>query len=237
MRSVLALLLVTVAACQGNKAPPPAAGSGSAPVAKKAPEAKSQVPMGDKIELPKDDGTPPKKSSGPLDPALADKLIKLTYPGFEMQDRTNKSAFEVRFLTTRPRLAVTVTITPCNECVPMDLEKWQAKKAGLQSQLLAEELRDLPDTKWEINKIDLHGTPAIATYQFGMLDGKDDQGQPQGAYSNAYAIYYNDGVNQMRVVAEYKDDWVARPDMLAIAPKEDLEKLARAFTLAYTHAW
>ena len=52
MRSVLALLLVTVAACQGNKAPPPAAGSGSAPVAKKAPEAKSQVPMGDKIELP-----------------------------------------------------------------------------------------------------------------------------------------------------------------------------------------
>ena len=60
----------------------------------------------------------------------------------------------------------------------------------------------------------------IATYQFGMLDGKDEQGQPQGAYSNAYAIYFNDAVNQIRVVAEYKDDWVTRADMLAIAPRE-----------------
>ncbi|HEY4176287.1 MAG TPA: hypothetical protein VGM90_05630 [Kofleriaceae bacterium] len=236
MRSVLALLLVTAAACQGNKTAPPATGSGSAPAVKKV-EPTATAPMGDKLTLPKDDGTPPKKSDKALDPTIGDRLIKLDYPGFEKQDRTNASAFEVRFLTTRPRLAITVTITPCQACTPMELEQWQPKKAGLQSQLLAEELRSLPDTKWEIEKVDLNGTPAIATYQFGMLDGKDDQGQPQGAYSDAYAIYFNDGVNQIRVVAEYKDDWVARNDMLAIAPKEDLAKLARAFTLAYTHAW
>ncbi|CAN5730773.1 hypothetical protein BH11MYX2_BH11MYX2_16290 [soil metagenome] len=236
MNRVLALLLVTAAACQGNKAPPPAAGSGSASTVKKVPD-KATAPMGDKLVLPKDDGTPPKKSEKALDPEIGDRLLKLDFPGFEKQDRTNKAAFEVRLLTSRPRLAVTVTITPCLSCTPMALEQWQPKKAGLQAQLMAEELRDLPDTKWEIEKVDLNGTPAIATYQFGMLDGKDDQGQPQGAYSNAYAIYFNDGVNQIRVVSEYKDDWVARADMMAIAPKDDLAKLARAFALAYTHAW
>jgi hypothetical protein len=231
------LLLVTAAACQGNKTPPPAVGSGSAPAAKKAPEPKNTAPMGDKLTLPKDDGTPPKKSDKPLDPTIGDAMLKLDFPGFEKQDRTTKSAFEVRLLTSRPRLAITVTITPCMSCTPMALDQWQPKKAGLQQQLLAEELRNLPDTKWEIETVDLNGTPAIGTYQFGMLDGKDEQGQPQGAYSDAYALYFNDGVNQIRAVAEYKDDWVTRADMQSIAPKDDLKKLARAFTLAYTHAW
>jgi hypothetical protein len=62
-------------------------------------------------------------------------------------------------------------------------------------------------------------------------------GNPIGAFSDAYALYYNDGVNQIRVVAEYKDDPTTREDMLAIAPKEDLERLAKAFLAAYTHAW
>jgi hypothetical protein len=50
-------------------------------------------------------------------------------------------------------------------------------------------------------------------------------------------LYYNDGVNKIRVVAEYKDDPATREEMLTVAPKEDLEKLGKAFFDAYTHAW
>ena len=65
----------------------------------------------------------------------------------------------------------------------------------------------------------------------------DDTGQPQGSYSNAYVLYFNDGINQIRVVAEYKDDAMSREDMLKVAPREDLEKLAKSFLDAFTHAW
>ena len=75
----------------------------------------------------------------------------------------------------------------------------------------------------------------------GRLEGRYQQGKdqngPVGAFSNAYALYYNDNVNQIRVVSEYKDDWQTREDLMRIAPREDLEKLARAFLDAYTHAW
>ena len=117
----------------------------------------------------------------------------------------------------------------------MDLEKWKAKGDAMKV-LLAEDLRSLPDTIFEIGKTDLNGQPVIFTYQFGILSGKDENG-PTGSFSNAYALYYNDNVNQIRVVAEYKDDWQTREDLMRIAPREDLEKLARAFLDAYTHAW
>jgi hypothetical protein len=58
------------------------------------------------------------------------------------------------------------------------------------------------------------------------------------AYSDAYTIYYNDGINQIRVVASYADDAVPGIDqLLALAPQEDLEKLAVAFASYYVHEW
>jgi hypothetical protein len=103
--------------------------------------------------------------------------------------------------------------------------------------LLAEELRDRPDTVWDLGKTEINGQTMIYTYQLGHVSEKDDLGNPQSAFTNAYALYYNDGKNQVRVVAEYKDDQVAREDLTAIAPREDLEKLARAFMDVYTQKW
>ncbi|HVK85622.1 MAG TPA: hypothetical protein VM513_15990 [Kofleriaceae bacterium] len=214
----------------------PAASSGSATAGSGSAGSGAASTKPAAITLPKGDGTPAKQTTKPLTPPEFDKLAELEYPGFEKVLLNKGNGVDVRHITPRPRLATTVTITPCFDCVPMELEKWKAKEASLKA-LLAEELRNLPDTIWEMGKTEVAGTPAIFTYQFGKTDGKDDNGNPVGAFSNAYAIYYNDGKNQIRVVAEYKDDPATREQMLEIAPKEDLERLAKAFLDAYTHAW
>lgn len=242
VRTAVAFLVIALVGCKTDKTKPAAgsgsAGSGSAgssAIGSGSDSGSNAVPKGDTIKLPKSDGTPPKKTTKPIEQADVDRMIKLDWEGFEKTDRTGGKTFEVRLTTSRPRLAVTVTVTPCFDCIPMDLEKWKAKGDAMKV-LLAEELRNLPDTVFDIGKADLNGQPVIFTYQLGYQSGQDANG-PVGAFSNAYALYYNDNVNQIRVVAEYKDDWVAREDMQRIAPREDLEKLARAFLDAYTHAW
>jgi hypothetical protein len=56
-------------------------------------------------------------------------------------------------------------------------------------------------------------------------------------FTDAYIVYYNDGVNQIRVIASYKDDPTTTEELKKLAPKEDLEALALAFLDVYTHAW
>ena len=58
-----------------------------------------------------------------------------------------------------------------------------------------------------------------------------------GSFANAYVAYYNDGINEIRVVAEYKDDPVDVAKMKQLAPKDDLRALALSFMDVYTHAW
>ena len=245
--AVLASLLFALSACKTDKKPEAKAGSGSA-VATKPSEPTAGSGSGsaaptagepDKraaIELPKPDGTPLKKRETQLDQAGFDELAKVEVPGFEKKVRNQSGGLDVRFSTPRPKLAVTVTVAPCFDCTPIELEKWKAKEATLK-QLLIEELRDRPDTIWELGQTEVSGTPAIFTYQFGHFFGKDDLGNPSGGFSNAYILYWNDGKNQIRVVAEYKDDPTSREDMLEIAPREDLEKLARSFLDLFTHKW
>ena len=73
----------------------------------------------------------------------------------------------------------------------------------------------------------------IYVYQLGQSFGPDG-----GTYSDAYALYYNDGVNEVRVVAEYKDDPLkTKADMARVAPQDQLAKIAMAFIDVYTQAW
>ena len=160
----------------------------------------------------------------------------------ERQERTAaRGNVEIRHVTqTRPRLGVTVTIGPCIPrivCPPMKLARWAPRRDELLGQL-PKELRSRPDTRFEIGARTIAGAPAIYTYQLGYAAGTDDKDQPSIDYSDAYILYYNDGVNQMRVMAHYLDDAVGGLDqLLALAPPEDLEKLATAFASFYVHAW
>jgi hypothetical protein len=201
-----------------------------------------------------------RRTTRPLTRKQLERLSAIEFKGFERQERgTTADTTEFRHTTAaRPKLGVTITIDTCTvvpagkrrararrvrpapsdprACVPMKLERWKDRDDQLK-RFLSKELVDRPDTQFEVGARDLAGVPAVYTYQLGHFFGTDDRGQPVGAYSDAYVLYYNDGVNRIQVIASYLDDAVGREQLIAIAPREDLEKLAVAFASYYVHAW
>lgn len=262
MRDVVApvrwTLVFALAACQsGTSAPPP-------PVPAPAPARAAPIPVAPAepgspaagagtgtaaspvepahIKLPRSADTPVRPTQRPLDPAVLARLAAIEFPGFEREDQ-GAAAGAVRFRHTtrsRPHLAVSVVIGPCGArraCPAMDVASWNARRDELRGQL-PKELRGRPDTRFEIGARAIAGAPAIYTYQLGYAGGVDEKDQPSADYTDAYVLYYNDGINQIRVMAHYVDDALGGiPQFLAIAPPDDLEKLAVAFASFYLHAW
>jgi hypothetical protein len=190
------------------------------------------------LELPVGASTPPTKAS-PIDGAAIKRLAGVTFPGFTADVRADApTVLEVRQLSeSRPKLAATISIKPCFDCLPMVLDSWKQRRDALEM-LVDDRLRDRPDTEFEIGATELAGTPAMFTYQLGYAATTDHNGNPTGALTDAYALYYNDGTNEIRVVAEYKDDPTASKEALvAAAPREQLDRLAHAIGDVYVHAW
>jgi hypothetical protein len=232
---ILCSLLAIASGCKSKpkrRAPPANAGSGV------TAGLGSDVRPAPDLVLPRGDGTPPKKTTTPLGKADFEKLAKLEYPGFIAEVRTvGDKVFEVRQKTKdHPRMWAVVTIQPCFDCVPMDLAKWKAKEDDLKS-LNLEALKSSPGIDWELGQADLHGAPVIYAYQVGAGKGSADVGGETYSFTNLISAYYNDGVNQIRVVGAYKDDPMSKEDLIKVAPKADLEALALSFLDAYTHAW
>ena len=50
------------------------------------------------------------------------------------------------------------------------------------------------------------GVPAIYVYQAGQYFGRDERGNPVSSYSHAYSLYFNDGINFLRVSVSFADD-------------------------------
>jgi hypothetical protein len=230
---VRTLVLVSVLAlafgCKGkpkHQAPPANAekptGSGST----------SSKPAAD-IVLPAGPGTPPNKTTKPLTLDTFKKLSALTFPGFQIElKQLDEKGLELRQKTEdHPKIWMTIMIEPCFDCLPMELPKWLEKKESLKVFLMPE-IKDRPDTDFTVGATDLHGQPMIWTHQLAYYMGPEG-----GAYTNAYILYYNDGVNQVRIVSEYKDDPASKEGMLKLVPKQDLENVAKAFMDVYTHAW
>jgi hypothetical protein len=257
VRRALVLTLALAAGCQsGKSAPPPpaAAPAGTAapiPVAPAAPDSPaagagpgtgaSPVEPAH-IKLPRSPDTPVRPTRRPLDAAALSRLAATEFPGFEREEQ-GAVAGMVRFRHTtrsRPHLAVSVVIGPCSArpaCLAMDLASWTARQGELRDQL-PKELRSRPDTRFEIGARAIAGAPAIYTYQLGYAGGVDEKDQPAADYTDAYVLYYNDGINQIRVMAHYVDDALGSlAQLLAIAPPDDLEQLAAAFASFYLHAW
>lgn len=237
MRTLAVLCCLLAVGCKGKpkaKAPPPNAATGTVNGSgdRAAPD----------LLLPHGDGTPPKKTTAPLGKADFDKLVKQQFAGFYSEVRTQgDKILEVRYRTKdRPVLWAVVTVSPCLDCIPMDLEKWKAKEAEMRAVSL-EVLKDAPDITWEMGATRLYGAPIIYTYQLGTSGGASGSGSAEGgggfSFTDNYVAYYNDGINQIRVVGAYKDDPASKAELVKMAPKEDLQALALAFLDAYTHAW
>lgn len=234
-----------------------ATGSGSGFVGE-AMQAPAVKPEPGHVTLPKTPSTPPRRTTRPLSRKELERLAAVELKDFDRQERGLADRFvEFRHSTkTRPILGVTITIEACDApqplgkaprrgrstparrtCAPMELDAWKAKGDELK-RFLSKQLVGRPDTQFEVGTREVLGTPAIYTYQLGAFFGNDERDQPVGAYSDAYILYYNDGVNQIRVNACYLDDMIGGVDKLrAVAPQEDLEKLAVAFMSFYLHEW
>lgn len=261
MMFVLAATLAV--GCKDKAAPAPAGGSGSAASAGSAGSGSAAAsavgsgsgsaaePTPSVLVLPKLEGEEatkgPDKPGKPLTQADWAKLQDIKYVGFAHEQRAlSEHLFDVRHTTeARPRLAVVVRMMHCSKkkdvpeeviCRAMAADAWKGRadavKAGLKGGLATD-----PKTVVEIGELDVGGgQKAIWQYNLGFNVGQEEQGA--GAYTNQYIIHFNDGVNQMHVTAEYKDDPAkTMQDMLNLAPREDLAKIARAFFDVYSHAW
>ncbi len=243
MRTIIiaALALTTLAACKGppkHKPAPANAQAGSAA----APD----------IVLPHSDGSPIKPTTAKIDPQTMQRLQNMTWRGFAAKAHgfnADKGMMEMQQRTSdHPAIWVVITIAPCSDnavmvsCLPMELAKWNSEPRYTELKaIVPESLRKQEDTIFEVGTTDLDGTKMIFTYQLGQTashpGGSGSNFNPGGfAYTDAYFLYYNDGVNTIRVVAEYKDDPRESKEKMAEAvPKGDLENVARAFMDVFTH--
>jgi hypothetical protein len=223
-RDVRVVLLVCLLACKDQaKTEAPKPGSASGVVVADA--------AANPLHLPALAGTPPVKTTKPLDAAKARELAKLDFESFTKDVRfADDKGVDLRFATkTRPTIAVTVRVTKCFDCLPMTESQWKPKADALRYTIVPE-LKDREDTIWETGMTDIAGAPYAWTYYAGFNGA---------SYGTSYAIYYNDGVSMIRVVAEYGESDLpkSRDDMVATTPKHDLEQIAKAFVDAFVHAW
>jgi hypothetical protein len=267
---VVLSLLVLAIGCKGKpKHQEPPANLGSATGRQSGPGELKPAPD---IQLPHGDGSPPVKTTGTLDAATLDKLQKMSFKGFQLSAHGRVAGLmEVRQTTEDfPKIRATVTVAACDKerpCWPMTLEAWKPHFGEMKAVLLLEELRDLPDTVFDINMTTVNGVGFIYQYQLAQSPMVPQEAPGSGsakaatketakgsgaagsankptfdpghlAFSHAYTLFYNDGHNQIRVVAEYKDDAATSKEAMAkLVPKEDLEAIAKAFADVYTHAW
>lgn len=237
--------------------PPSGSATGSAVGSAKVEEpmgsaATPEVAGGKPLVLPKllgDEATKPIDSPDkPVSQATYEKLAAPDYIGFkkEILAATDK-ALEVVYATEeKPRLLITVKAWHCPQgemikkaaeeatCYTKDvwLKRGDAIKASM-----AGGLGSAADTELELGTLDLgNGAEALTRYQIGWVKSTE----PGGGFAttNNYIIQFHNGVNQLRVSAQYKDDPPAsKADLAAMAPKEDLARIARSFFDVYVHAW
>ena len=237
---LVALVAFSIGCKERQVAPAAQPGSGTATAAADAAGvASGSAPKDPQVlELPKLSGKPPAKTKTKHTQAEYEKLGKLEYPGWKRDlRRALPNVLDVVHTTEqRPKISVRVTMSACVKCLPMDVEKWRAEKESLR-QTLQQELRDKPDTVFEIGEVTVGGAKVMTSYQLGVNFSSDEHG-PMGAYSNALTFYFNDGINQIKMVVHYADDALTTKEALVqLVPREHLERIGIAFIDQYLQAW
>lgn len=231
MRTFVLVLAFSLVACKGKPKPQAAPGSG------KVEMQGSNRPHD--VELPHSDGSPPVKTTAPIKPETFQKLSELTFPGFSLNVQMVKPDYlwVYQRIPESPVIRASIHIWTCAKgpggCFPVDVEEYKAKHMDALKQYLSEDLQKQPDTVFETGMTDVNGTKVVYAFQLGM-----SHGDMHSEFTYAYVLYYNDGINEIRVLAEYKDDMMnSKEAMLKAVPKEDLLNTAKAFLDVYTHHW
>lgn len=184
----------------------------------------------------------------PVTKATYEKLAAPDYIGFkkEILAATDKAMEVVYSTEEKPRLLITVKAWHCpvgealktaaEEATCYSKEDWLKLGDKIKASMSAGLGKD-PDTELELGTTDLgNGATALTRYQIGWVKSTE----PGGGFAttNNYIIVFHNGVNQLRVSAQYKDDPPAsKADLAAMAPKEDLARIAKSFFDVYSHGW
>jgi hypothetical protein len=245
--SSIVLVVIALAACKGKPKhrPPPQNLNQIDPNGKPTATPSTTAPD---IVLPHGTGKPPVKTTGPLPLKTLLGLQQIAWKGFQLLPHAINpvKGMEVQHITEdKPKISATITIAPCSTesvlgpCLPMLLPAWKATESHLK-QMVPEELRG--DALFEIGTVKFHETDLIYTYQFGQDRGVFTKGSNAGQsyviFTYAYILYFNDGQNQIRVVAEFKDEAQETKELMQkLVSRDDLENTAKAFFDAFTAAW
>jgi len=178
----------------------------------------------------------PAHAGKPFDRATFEEISKLDFNGATttVLELTDDSLALKVMPMGEPATAATIRLSRCLNCVAMDRAQWEARVPELR-QLLPKELRDLPETVFELGDVSISGEKTIYVHQVGVyaIGGTGGQTLQRAMNTHAYTVYWNDGVNQAQIVA--KD--ASLPDsatvevLAAKVPRDTLGKLAGdAFT-------
>jgi hypothetical protein len=239
------LTLALVGGCKGkptdhSSPDDPAAPATGAPTPAPAPAVADNQPTVAVPEAPPlPPAGPPLKTTAKFGFPDYDKLSKLAWPGYHAGIHQNDAlGLQVKHLTeTRPKMAVLVLVSQCTTCVPMDLAQWLPLKDKMRGAIPAI-VRDQPDTSYEMGEVTVDGLKMINTYALGLHWTGEQVGNNIGGFVNAYTLYYNDGINAIRVVASYGDDGVATKEQLTkVLTREKLAKAAADFMAQYLAVW
>ncbi|MBA3671480.1 MAG: hypothetical protein H0W68_05590 [Gemmatimonadaceae bacterium] len=238
MRTLGLLASLLVVGCNGKSNPEPGSGLEAVPNPPVVVDAHKQGPVAEPIDLPKLSGKPAAKTTTPHTKDQYEALARIEFKGFTREPHRTQPNLELKqMITARPKIDVLVNILPCKPCTPMQLDKWKADTRIKQQ--IPRPLRDQADLEWEMGETEVGGAKLIYTYELGQYTGPDpDNGEQRMQYSDAYVLYFNDSVNQLRVIAKYADDpLAAKQNMARVLPREDLEKIAKALFDSYAQAW
>lgn len=224
----------TLVACTRG-APP----TGDPPSNAEAPVGLSPLQTRLRVPLPAPNGKPPLKTEGVFDQAKMDAIGEPSFEGWEKIPHGGRDGHvQVRHQTKdHPKVMVEITLDPCGEkhpCTTMDLAKWKddIKQEEVKTTLLGSALAVAPDTVWELGQTLANTVPVIYTFGLGQSFSNG------GNYADMFALFYNDGNYEMRVIASYVDDPVQSKEMMVkMVNRETLERVARAFFDAYGQIW
>jgi hypothetical protein len=170
---------------------------------------------------------PPLRTPGKWNAKEIEEIAKISFDGFTNNPMTiNADGATIRqYGNPRPKTYATVRINPCLDCLPMELAKWKEKESALKAVTLSENLLKLPDTEYALGDAEIAGKKMISAYQLGYGNN---------SYSHAVTLYYNDGVNEISVIAQYADNMtVDRITMTKLVSRETLEDTAAMMMATY----
>ena len=229
MRNLLFVLVCTLAACK-EKAATPATGSGAAPVQPAGSAGSAGSGTVAPTPTPTPTPAPAPRTPGKFTASELVEISRVNFDGFKnFSLAVTDSKAQMRHERDRSAtnkdvsIYVTVSVNPCSECTPMELPKWEAQSAALKAVTLDAAIRDT--AIYKLGEAEVSGKKMISGYQLGQVGM---------VYTHAAELWYNDGVNEVWVIAQYGDNPTKDAETMAkLFPRERLQDVAAMMMAEY----